>query len=125
NHLAAAGGDPKKAYPPYPRVTPNGPEIRSVRVLSLQQKSLMAPVAMSWNGERERQPNGFAELGTNHHVAIYRTSSGKAEYEIVSLYEAARRLARGEPIVRRQRDGAKFVMSLAAGEAVEFLDGER
>jgi CRISPR-associated endonuclease Csn1 len=38
--------------------------------------------------------------------------------------EAARRLARREPVVRRTRDdGAKFVMSLAAGDAVQFPAG--
>lgn len=124
-HLNDAGADPKKSYPPYPRLTANGPEIRTVRVLSLQQRSLMAPVAMTTSEDGERKPTGFADLGNNHHIAIYRTPSGKAEYEIVSLYEASRRLTRREPIVRRQRDGADFVMSLAAGEAVEFLSGER
>src|SRR6185312_2762161 len=118
-HLEKGGGNPKKAYPPYPRLTPDGPEIRRVRVLSLQQKSLMAPVAMKINDQGVREPSGFADLAKNHHIAIYRLTDGSADFEIVSLYEASRRLANGEPIVRRKRQGAKFMMSLAPGDAMQ------
>jgi CRISPR-associated endonuclease Csn1 len=113
--VAARGGDPKKAFPPYPRLGEGGPEIRKVRVLSKQQISLMAPVS-----------TGYADLGANHHIAIYRHPDGKAAFEVVSLFEAARRLARREPVVRRTRnDDAMFVMSLAAGDAVQFPAGEK
>ncbi len=125
DHLERAGGEVKNAYPPYPLLSQNGPEIRKVRVLSLHQKNLMAPVAMKTNGAGEREPTGFADLANNHHIALYSTYDGKAEFEIVSLHEASRRLARKAPVVRRERNGARFVMSLAPGEAVEFLQGER
>ncbi|MCG8509756.1 MAG: type II CRISPR RNA-guided endonuclease Cas9, partial [Rhodospirillales bacterium] len=110
------GGDPKKAFPPYPRLGKNGREIRKVRLLSKQQLSLMAPVG-----------TGYADKGANHHIAIYRGSNGKAVFEVVSLFEAAQRLSRREPIVRRTRDdGAVFVMSLAPGDTIEFLkEGSR
>lgn len=112
--VADRGGDPKKAFPPYPRVGPNGPEIRKVRLGIKQQKALMAPVS-----------TGYADLGANHHVAIFRLSNGKADFELASLFEASRRLARREPVVRRARDdGAEFVMSLAQGDAIEFPEGE-
>lgn len=113
--VAEHGGDPKKAFPPFPRLGADGPEIRKVRVLIKQQLALMAPVS-----------TGYADLGANHHIAIYRQPDGKAAFEVVSLYEAARRLARREPVVRRTReDGAQFVMSLAAGDAVQFPAGEK
>ena len=68
---------------------------------------------------------GYADLGANHHIAIFRESDGKAAYEVVSLYSAARRLARREPVIRRHREnGATFVMSLAPGDAVEFPGGK-
>lgn len=123
-HLERAGGDPKKAYPPYPCLTPRGPEIRKVRALVLQQKSLMAPVGMKANGEDSREPSGFADLANNHHIAIYRRTDGAAGFEIVSLYEAARRLAKREAVVRRVRKGSEFVMSLAPGDAIEFPGGK-
>ncbi|PKQ03439.1 MAG: hypothetical protein CVT71_03155, partial [Alphaproteobacteria bacterium HGW-Alphaproteobacteria-10] len=41
-HVADRGGDPKKAFPPYPRVSPDGPEIRKVRLTTKQQLNLMA-----------------------------------------------------------------------------------
>jgi CRISPR-associated endonuclease Csn1 len=106
--LAEHGGDPKKIkWTAYPRVSPGGAEIRSVRILVKQQIALMAPVS-----------TGFADLGSNHHIAIYQRPDGKAEFEVVSLFEASRRLARREPVVRREREGCRFVMSLAAGDTV-------
>ncbi len=108
------GGDPKKAFPPFPMVGANGPEIRKVRLLVRQQIGLMAPVA-----------TGYADLGGNHHVAIFRLPDGKVVREVVSLFEAACRLARRQPVVRRQRDdGAVFLMSLAPGDTIRFPDGE-
>jgi CRISPR-associated endonuclease Csn1 len=111
---AARGGDPKKAFPPYPRVSEDGPEIRKVRLLSKQQLSLMAPVS-----------TGYADLGKNHHVAMYRLPNGKPDFDVVSLFEVSRRLAKREPIVRRSRDnGAEFIMSLSAGDAIRFAKEE-
>jgi CRISPR-associated endonuclease Csn1 len=113
--LADRGGDPKKInWSSYPRVSETGPEIRSVRILIKQQKALMAPVS-----------TGYADLGSNHHIAIYRRPDGKAEFEVVSLFEASRRLAKREPIVRRERPGCSFVMSLAAGDMLEIPSGDK
>jgi CRISPR-associated endonuclease Csn1 len=125
-HLEAADVPPTKAYPPYPRVSPGGPEIRKVRVLAIQQKDLMAPVSKvgDRSANQERQPLGFAALAKNHHIAIFRFPDGRADFEAVSLFEASRRLARQEPVVRREHDdGAAFVMSLAPGDTVEFPEG--
>ncbi|MBX3493117.1 MAG: type II CRISPR RNA-guided endonuclease Cas9 [Parvibaculum sp.] len=114
-HVAGRGGDPKKAFPPYPRVSPGGPEIRKVRLTTKQQLNLMAQTG-----------NGYADLGSNHHIAIYRLPDGKPDFEVVSLFEASRRLAQKKPVVRRARaDGATFVMSLSAGDTIEVPDGEK
>ncbi len=107
---ATRGGDPKKAFPPYPRVSSDGPDIRKVRLLSKQQLSLMAPVS-----------TGYADLGSNHHIAIYRLPNGKAIFEVISLFQAAQRLSRSEPVVNRvHKSGAIFVMSLSQGDAIRF-----
>ena len=104
------GGDPKKAFPPYPKRGRKGPEIRKVRLLKKQQLKLMA-----------RAATGYADLGNNHHIAIYRLPDGTVDYEVVSLLEASRRLASREPVVRHQRgDGVQFVMSLSPGASLEF-----
>ncbi len=110
--VAGRGGDPKKAFPPFPRVSPDGPEIKKARIWIKQQLALMAPAT-----------TGYADLGNNHHIAIYQKPDGKAEFEVVSLFEASRRLKAKEPVIRREREGAKFVMSLAAGDALEFPAG--
>jgi CRISPR-associated endonuclease Csn1 len=113
-HIAERGGDPKKAFPPYPRL-PNargdhGPEIRRVRIYVKKQPELMEPVG-----------TGFAFAAANHHMAIYRMPDDTIDGRVVSLYEAARRLSRRQQIVQRERgDGARFVMSLCPGDTLEF-----
>lgn len=91
-------------------------------MLSKQQKELMAPVSKTGDrsGGQQRQPLGYADPGSNHHIAIYRLPDGKADFEVVSLFEASRRLSKREPIVRRVRHGAMFVMSLSAGDTISF-----
>ena len=104
------GGDPKRAFASYPRVGANGPVIQKVRLISKQQTALMARVS-----------TGYSDLGANHHVAIYRLPNAKIDFDVISLFEASRRLARREPIVRRNRDdGARFIMSLSAGDTIRF-----
>ncbi len=104
------GGEPKKAFPPYPLRGPKGPEIRRVRLRKKQQIGLMAKAS-----------TGYADLGNNHHIAVYQLPNGAVEYEVVSLLEASQRLARREPVVRRERgDGVRFIMSLSPGDTIEF-----
>lgn len=107
------GGDPKKAFRQgCPKRSRKGPKISRVRLTVKQQLRLMAQVN-----------TGYAELGNNHHIAIFRLPSGLVDFEVVSLFEAARRLSRREPVVRRERgDGAQFVMSLSPGDALQFAD---
>ncbi|MDE2580554.1 MAG: type II CRISPR RNA-guided endonuclease Cas9 [Rhodospirillales bacterium] len=112
--VAEHGGDPKKAFATYPRVGADGPEIRRVRVVFKQSLSLMTPVT-----------TGYADISTNHHIAIYRLPDGKADFEVVSLVEAARRAAARQPIIRvAAGSGCQFVFALSPGDAIEFPDGE-
>jgi CRISPR-associated endonuclease Csn1 len=69
--------------------------------------------------------NGYADQGSNHHIAIYKRHDGSVEFEVVSLFDASGRLARREPVVRRERPDCQFVMSLAPGDAVQFDTGEK
>lgn len=114
-HLESNGGDPKKAFATFPSLTSKGPPIRKVRLAVKQQVHLMAPLA-----------TGYADLGANHHIAIFRRTDGKADFEVVSLFEVSRRLTMREPLIGRKRgDGAAFAMSLSPGDAVEFPNGDR
>lgn len=109
------GGDPKKAFPPYPKRGRKGPEIRKVRLRKKKQMKLMTKAS-----------TGYADPGNNHHIAIYRLANGTFDYEVVSLLEASRRKARHESVVRRVRgDDAQFVMSLSPGEIVELQESEK
>jgi CRISPR-associated endonuclease Csn1 len=116
-HVAERGGDPKKAFPPYPRLRScngaNGPEIRKARLLVKQQLALMV-----------RSGTGYADAAANHHIAAFRKMDGSIVSEIVSLQQAANRISARKPVVnRRGPDEALFVMSLAAGDVVEFPQG--
>lgn len=108
--VAAHGGDPKKAFATRPKVSESGPEIKKVRLRSKQQLTLMAPAS-----------TGYADAGLNHHIAIYRGAHEKTEFEVVSLFEASRRLIRHEPVVRRTKESsAEFVMALSPGDTLHF-----
>ena len=105
------GGDPGSAFVHgYPKRGRRGPEIRKVRLRVKQQIELMTKAS-----------TGYADLGNNHHIAIYRLADGTVDYDVVSLLEASRRKARREPVVRRDRgDGAQFVMSLSPGDSLQL-----
>jgi CRISPR-associated endonuclease Csn1 len=112
--VTARGSDPKKAFPPYPRLSDGGPEIRKARIWVDQQLSLMARIGRK----------SFADPGANHHMVIFETVSGTADYEVVSLLEAARRLRAREPVVRRAREGSRFRMAISPGDVLAFPAGE-
>lgn len=113
--VADHGGDPKKAFVSgYPVVSEGGSPIKKVRIRKKQQEKLMAKLK-----------NGFADLGNNHHAAVFQMTDGSIETEIVSLFEAADRLRRREPVIRRNRNDGQFIMSLGAGDALQFRDGDR
>ena len=105
------GGDPGKAFGEgYPKRGHKGPEIRKVRLWKKQQARLMARVG-----------TGYADLGNNHHMAIYRLPNGDVDYGVVSLLEASRRLRSREPVVQRGRgDGSRFLMSLSPGDSLQL-----
>ncbi len=115
-HPHAHGGDRKKAFPPFPTLA-DGPdgrrEIRKVRILIKQQIELMVPLS--------GRTRAYADPSDNHHMEVFRTPGGEIRHEIVSLFEATRRLHSGEPVVRRSDTaGNHLVMSLAPGDTLEF-----
>jgi CRISPR-associated endonuclease Csn1 len=113
--VAAHGGDPKKAFATHPRLGHGGAEIRKVRLLIKQQMDLMAPVS-----------TGYAAMGSNHHIAIWRLSTGETDFDVVTMFEATKRLARREPVFQCNRgDDSQFVMSLAPGDAVVFAKDDK
>lgn len=114
NWVETHGGDPRKAFiGGLPTVSDGGAPIRKVRIRTKQQQKLMAKLK-----------NGYADLGNNHHMAVFRHPDERVETEIVSLFEAADRLQRRQPVISTTRNGARLVMSLAQGEALSFDDGK-
>lgn len=121
-HIKKQGLDPenpadvKKALStPVERISKDGQVIpvNKVRMLIVQQPKLMVL--------RSQKTKAYADPGENHHMAIYRGTNGKIEYEAVSLFEAARRLSRKESVIRKTSStGGTLIMSLVSGDMVMF-----
>lgn len=113
-HVEKKGGDPKKAFPPYPRLN-EGPEIRKVRLSVKRQPQLMV-----------KTPAGFVDPAANHHMAIYKETDGQITYQVVSLFEARQRLVKGQAVVsKKSLNGGDLLMSLSPGDALEFPPPEQ
>lgn len=109
------GGDPKKAFSTFPRVSVNGPEIKKVRLTLPMKLSAIAPASTD-----------YAATGSNHHIAIYRSKDGILESEVVSLFEAVKRVSRCETVVRRtSASGTRLLMSLSLGDTFLIPSGDR
>ncbi len=111
-HASEHGGALKEAMASPPRVSPNGPPINKVRLVRKRQiKGLL------------RAHNGLMDPESKHHLAIYRTSEGTVQHEIVSLLTAARRIKKGLPLVAKTSGtGGRLVMSLAKGDILKLTD---
>ncbi len=67
--------------------------------------------------------------GSNHHIVIYEYEDKRGRIKrgghVVSMFEAAQRARRGEPIIQRNLpEGQRFVMSLSINEMVQVPKGE-
>jgi CRISPR-associated endonuclease Csn1 len=135
-HLCAHGADPevrnaekteqwKKAMTPpnYPML-PNGNgapiPIKKVRL----HKPSGGMIRMK---NREGVEYRAVESGSNHHIVIFEYTEakkkGRWDGEVVSMFEAAQRIRRHEPIIRRDMGvGKKFVMSLSINEIVRVVE---
>ena len=115
NEHGGPKADPKRAFPPYPTLGEQGPEIRKVRLLIKQQEQLMVPLR-----------KGSADLGNNHHIAFYQSESGTTTWNVVSLFEAAYRLSRRQPVVSKKNEaGDTLLMSLALRDTVHLPEESR
>ncbi len=116
-HIAAHGGKPKQAFPPYPtlasRSTGELREIRKVRIVKKARKDLMVPLHPA--------PNTYADAGENHHMELFDLGNGNIDCRVVTRFEANRRHSAKEEVVRRTGpNGGRFLMSLSIGDTLEF-----
>ena len=71
-----------------------GPEIKTVRIAEIIGSASI----------KKLQEFKFFRLGSNHHVEVFRNGENKTRGRLVSMFEAARRKSRQEPIVNRKPD---------------------
>jgi CRISPR-associated endonuclease Csn1 len=125
-HIAARGGDKRclandRDPPRLPAKDGTlGNPIRRVRI---RVSNSVVPVGV---GARQR----FVAPDSNHHMAIVSLlgpdgNPVKWEGHVVTRLEAARRAARGEPVIQRDWGaGRRFCFSLASGDMVRLTVGE-
>lgn len=119
--------DPAKAFDPArPETLPTlrgAPGAAKVRRVRVRKANLTVQVGQGCHAR-------YVESGANHHVEIleYKDAKGNVRWEgkVVSVQEAVRRKAAGEPVVRRVHEpGKRFLFSLCNGDAIELeSDGE-
>ncbi len=115
--LAEFDGDTKAAFSkPLELPDKNAPsgfrKVEKARLLVKLQPSLAV---------RLNDGKAYAEAGDNHHMALYRRADGKILFRTVSRIEAARRVARRQPVVEPiGPDGAALVFSLTPGSMLRI-----
>lgn len=116
--VEAAGGDPKKAFPPFPILSDKDgkkTEIKKVRIMIKRQPELMTQL--------HQQKGSYADILENHHIAVYKTADGKIYSETISLIKAIQLMkkeGRSNPVDKKGPRGGELVMSLCKGDMIEL-----
>jgi len=94
--LTAFSNDAKKAFAmPLYSDKAQTMEIKSVRCYTGLQDKAMAEVKKNAQGESI----GYAKMGNNHHIALYKDKNGQYQENVVSFWHAVERSRCGLPIV--------------------------
>jgi CRISPR-associated endonuclease Csn1 len=114
--------DPKKAF----KDPKNHPylETKDCKQIPIHKVKLAFKQKTEDVGENYRVRHVIPD--SNHHMAVIETKDAKGntkwDYEIVTLLEAVRRHARGEPVVNKKQG---FLMTLRAGDTVMYEQDEK
>ncbi len=88
--------------------------IRRVKITVNKEDDKMFAVADEFGNEYRFHPKG-----SNHHVEVFENADGERWYEVVSTIDAARRAAKGKPVVNREaKPGWRLVMVWHANDTV-------
>lgn len=91
-----------------------GRVVQKSRYTVKQQPEFMRPVT-----------TGFAKVGNNHHMAIYKNKHGEIQYSVVSMFDAADRVRKRKTAVDRNITGLNFVNSLCQSDAIAIDSTEK
>ncbi len=117
------GEDPKKAFAD----TSNHPylQAKNGRKIPIHKVRIKRKISAKEIGKGPTERHVLT--GSNHHVEILEVKDKKGgikwEGEVVTRYEAMRRLRAGEPIIKRDHgEGKEFKFSLGHGESIRMKD---
>jgi len=120
--LKELGGDKRKFSDPenLPRL-----ETKDKRAIPIKKARFRKNLKTEQVGDGPRKRN--IVTGSNHHIEIYeyqdKKGNTKWDGEVVSTFEAMRRLKAKEPVIMRDHgEGKRFIYSLAINEGVLMKD---
>ncbi|GHV14556.1 CRISPR-associated endonuclease Cas9 [Fibrobacterales bacterium] len=114
DRLAEFNGDAKKAFV---NLEENPIWLNKDKGIAIKR------VAISGINNAEKIPTGFVSTSNNHHVAIYKDTTGKFQEVVVSFFEATNRANKGLPIVDKdykKDEGWQFLFSMKQNEYFIF-----
>lgn len=104
---------PKEAFVK-PLQMPKGKDGRRTQIKSARVKVVSSNMIQLYDGVKK-----FVQPGSNHHIVIFEKKDGTRVGEVVSLYKAAQRYRKREPVIRKDHEkGYKFIMSLSINDLV-------
>ena len=97
-----------------PLYMPKDKKGRRTQIKSVRVKVASSNMIQLYDGVKK-----FVQPGSNHHIVIFEKKDGTKVGEVVSLYVAAQRYLKREPVIRKtHKDGYKFIMSLSINDLV-------
>ena len=96
----------------------NGNIIKSVKLI--ENLSNLVPIE-----DKNNTPYKYYAAGSNHHLLIFENlKTGKKEEEIVTTFTAAKRKAKGESVIQKEKKGYKCILFFKQND-IFHLTGEK
>jgi len=106
-------GDFKK-YPEFRMKNGEKRKIKYIKEIVPQKQKLMTGIG--------KDNASYVIKQENHHMVIYETPEGDKKSEVVSLFDASKRLSKKQPVVQRDLSKGRFIMSLTKGDTLRVPD---
>ena len=107
-----------KDFKEYPTFTmPDGTKrkIKHIKILQPKQRSIVAALGPG--------SGAHVDKDENHHMVIYETPEEKIEFKVVSRFDAAMRLSKHQPVIQRDANTGRFLLSICIGDTL-FLPAD-
>jgi len=107
-----------KDFKEYPTFTmPDGTKrkIKHIKILQPKQRSIVAALGPG--------SGAHVDKDENHHMVIYETPEENIAFKVVSRFDAAMRLSKHQPVIQRDANTGRFLLSICIGDTL-FLPAD-